>query len=172
MDFYSVLKARHSVRAFEDKEVSKSQIEKIIGSFMLAPSAGNLQALRVYYTKNPALKKDLAVGCLGQDSVENASVVFVFCADKQQAASRYAERGYDLYSVQDATIAAAYAQLSAAAEGLGSVWVGAFDPLEVSRIIDAEPHVVPVAVVPVGYPAEEPGMRERRAVTDIVKEVK
>lgn len=172
MDFYSVLKARHSVRAFEDKEISSSKIEKIIGSFMLAPSAGNLQAYKVYYTKNPALKKDLAQAALGQSSVEQASVVFVFCADKQQSASKYGERGYEIYSVQDATIAAAYAQLSAAAEGLGSVWIGAFDPLEVSRIFNAEPHMVPVAVIPVGYPAAEPGIRDRRAVTDIAKEVK
>jgi nitroreductase len=172
MDFYSVLKARHSVRAFEDKEVSEDKIEKIIGSFMLAPSAGNLQAYKVYYTKNPAVKKDLAIACMGQSPVEQASAVFVFCADKKQAESKYGERGYDFYSVQDATIATAYAQLSAAAEGLGAVWVGAFDPLEVSRLINAEPHVVPVSVLPVGYTAEEPGIRERRAVKDIVKEVK
>jgi len=172
MDFYSVLKARHSVRAFSDKEVSNSQIEKIIGSFMLAPSAGNLQAYRVYYTKNPDLKKELAAACMEQECVEQASVVFIFCADKEQGASKYGERGYDFYSLQDATIAAAYAQLSTAAEGLGSVWVGAFDPLEVSRLINAEPHIVPVAVLPVGHAAEEPGLRERRTVTDIVKEVK
>ena len=172
MDFYSVLKARHSVRAFEDKEVSESQIDKIVGSLMLAPSAGNLQAYKVYYTRNPAIKKELAVACMGQEYVEQASVVFVFCADKQQGASKYGERGYEFYSIQDATIAATYAQLSAAAEGLGAVWIGAFDPLEVSRLVNAESHVVPVAVLPVGYPAEEPKMRERRAVTDIAKEVK
>jgi len=172
MDFYSVLKARHSVRSFGEEEVSDSQIEKIIGSFMLAPSAGNLQAYKVYYTKNPALKKDLAAACMGQGSVEQASVVFVFFADKQQASSKYGERGYDFYSIQDATIAAAYAQLSAAAEGLGAVWIGAFDPLEVSRLVNAEPHIVPVAVLPVGHPAEEPSIRERRQVKEIVKEVK
>jgi len=172
MDFYSVLKARHSIRAFDEKEVSDSKIEKIIGSFMLAPSAGNLQAYKVYYTKNPAIKKDMAVACMGQEYVEQAPVVFVFCADKKQAESKYGERGYDFYSIQDATIATAYAQLSAAAEELGAVWIGAFDPLEVSRLVNAEPHIVPVAVLPVGYPAEEPKMRERRAVTEIIKEVK
>ena len=172
MEFYSVLKARHSVRTFEKKELSKEAVEKLIGSFLLSPSAGNLQSYKVYYTKNPALKKNLSGAALGQEFIAEAPVVFVFCADKQHAATKYAERGYELYSIQDATIAASYLQLAAAAEGLGSVWVGAFDPLEVSRLVNAEPYAVPVAIIPVGYPAEEPAMRERRHVTDIVKELK
>ncbi|MEM2908890.1 MAG: nitroreductase family protein [Candidatus Bilamarchaeaceae archaeon] len=172
MDFYSVVKQRRSVRAFLEQDIEKEKLDRVIGAFMLAPSAGNLQAYKVYIVKNPALKQELAEAALGQECISGAPLVLVFCADKKRSAMKYSERGFELYSVQDATIAAAYAQLAAAAEGLGSVWVGAFDPLEVSRLINADPYVVPVAIIPIGYPAEHPFMRERRSVKEIVKEIK
>jgi nitroreductase len=171
MDFFSVLKHRHSVRAFKEDEIEKEKVDRIIAAAMLAPSAGNLQAYLIFVVKNKEAKKKIASACYGQDFVAIAPLLLVFCADRERSYQKYEERGYELYSTQDATIAAAYAQLAAAAEGLGSVWVGAFDPLEVSRIMELEPHVVPVVLLPVGYAAEQPRMRERRPVNEIVKEI-
>ena len=172
MDFYSVLKQRHSVRAFEDKEVEKEKIEKILSAAILAPSAGNLQSYKIYLVENEQAKKEIAAACYDQEFVANTPLLLIFCADRERAYNKYEERGYELYSVQDATIAAAYAQLAATAEGLGSVWVGAFDPLEVSRILYLPPHFVPVAILPIGYPAEAPSARERRPFNEIVEVIK
>ncbi|NYZ77231.1 nitroreductase family protein [Candidatus Micrarchaeota archaeon] len=171
MEFYEVLKKRHSVRVFQDKEIEKEKMERITSAFFLAPSAGNLQAYKVYTIRSKEMKEELVIAALDQSFLADAPVVLVFCADQQRSAMKYSERGADLYSIQDATIAAAYAQLAAAAEGLSSVWVGAFDPLEVSRIVDAEPYTVPVAIIPIGYPAEMPQPRERRRIEDIVKSI-
>lgn len=171
MDFYDVIKRRHSIRLFEDKDVEKEKLVKILSAVSLAPSAGNLQAYQVYVVKTKKVKEELALACLGQESVENAPLVLVFCADQQQSAEKYGERGAQFYALQDATIAAAYSQLSAAAEGLGSVWIGAFDPLEVSRVLDADAYIVPVAVIPLGYPAELPQGRDRRSLDELVIEV-
>lgn len=171
MDFYSVLKKRHSIRAFEDKDIEKEKIENIISAAILAPSAGNLQSYKIFLVKNEQVKKEIAAACYDQEFVADAPVLLIFCADKERAYRKYEERGYALYSVQDATIAAAYAQLAATAEGLGSVWVGAFDPLEVSRILYLQPHFVPVAILPIGYPAERPTIRERRLFNEIVEVV-
>ena len=95
----------------------------------------------------------------------------VFCADQKEAESKYEQRGFELYSVQDATIACAYAQLAIAEEGLATVWVGGFDPLEVSRIIQAMPFEVPVAILPVGHAAEKPESTGRKPLKEIVKEI-
>lgn len=171
MDFYEVLKKRHSIRTFQDKGIEKEKLEKIIAAFSLAPSAGNLQAYKVYTVSKKDIREQLAEAALGQDFIAAAPIVLVFCADQQQSASKYGERGAEFYALQDATIAAAYAQLAAAAEGLGSVWVGAFDPFEVSRILDLESYSVPVAILPIGYPAEIPEGRNRKAITEIVREV-
>jgi nitroreductase len=171
MDFYDVLKRRHSVRAFQDRGVEEGKLKQIISAFTLSPSAGNLQAYIVYIVKEKRMKEELASAALDQSFIAEAPVVLVFCADQRRSEVRYGERGAQLYSIQDATIAAAYAQLAATAEGLGSVWVGAFDPLEVSRIVNAGPYTVPVALIPIGYPAEQPSRRERREIKEIVKEL-
>ncbi len=171
MDFYDVLKRRHSVRAFQDREIEEEKLKKITSAFALAPSAGNLQAYIVFIVKDKRMKEELASAALDQSFIAEAPIVLVFCADQKRSEIRYGERGFQLYSVQDATIAAAYAQLAATAEGLGSVWVGAFDPLEVSRIVNAGSYTVPVAIIPIGYPAEQPSLRERREIKEIVKEL-
>lgn len=171
MEFYDVIKKRHSVRAFENKDIEKEKLTKIISAVSLAPSAGNLQAYQVYIVRTKKVREELSLACLGQESVAEAPVVLVFCADQQQSASKYGERGAQFYSMQDATIAAAYSQLSASAEGLGSVWIGAFDPLEVSRVLNVDAYTVPVAVIPIGYPGELPKGRDRRDLNELIIEV-
>ena len=171
MDFYDVIKRRHSIRIFEDKEIEKEKIGKILSVISLAPSAGNLQAYKVFVVKTKKVREELSLACMAQESVENAPVVMVFCADQQESAAKYDERGAQFYALQDATIAAAYSQLAAAEEGLGSVWIGAFDPLEVSRVLNLDAYIVPVAVVPMGYPAELPKGRDRKNLDEIIIEV-
>ncbi|MFH1394308.1 MAG: nitroreductase family protein [Candidatus Micrarchaeota archaeon] len=171
MEFYETLDRRHSVRSFQGKEVENEKLGRILKAANCAPSAGNLQAYRIYAVSGGEKREELMMACMGQECVLQAPVLLIFVASQQESAAKYGERGAQLYSIQDATIAAAYAQLAAAAEGLGSVWVGAFDPLEVARLIDAESYEVPVAVLPIGYPAEESGPSDRKNLGDLVKEV-
>jgi nitroreductase len=72
--------------------------------------------------------------------------------------------------VQDTTIACTYAQLAATATGLGTCWVGAFDEDKVGEIVGAPAAWRPVAILPIGVPAEAAGVRERRALGDLVHE--
>ncbi|MBT5710155.1 nitroreductase, partial [Candidatus Poribacteria bacterium] len=95
-------------------------------------------------------------------------VVLVFLAHPLRSAPKYGSRGADLYSVQDATIACAYAQLAATDLGLSSCWIGAFAPEPVAEAVNAPKHLTPVAMLPLGYAAEEPGPTTRRGVRDIV----
>jgi len=130
-----------------------------------------LQAYKIYVVKTREAREGLVAATHYQDFVAQAPVVFVFCIDIRRAAAKYGERGETLYCIQDATIAAAYCQLAATAEGLSAVWVGAFDPLEVSRVVNAGPYQVPVCVLPVGYPNETPEITERRPLKELLKEV-
>jgi nitroreductase len=58
--------------------------------------------------------------------------------------------------------------LAATAQGLATVWVGAFDDDEVRRILGAPRGIRPVAILPVGYAAEKPEAPERRSLDDLV----
>jgi nitroreductase len=171
MDFYDVMDKRRSIRAFQEKPVDAKVLKKILDTVSLAPSAGNLQAYKITIVRKQELKEGLMSAAFDQDSIIHAPVVLVFSADEKRSETKYGERGLEFYSLQDATIAAAYCQLVAAAEGLGSVWVGGFDALEVSRLINAESYEVPVAIIPLGYPSETPGRRERRHLKELVREM-
>lgn len=169
MEFFEVVKKRHSTRAYKDKKVEEEKLQKILEAANSAPSAGNLQAYDVFLVRDKEKKKALARAALNQDFIAEAPVVLVFCANPERS-WRYGERGRTLYSIQDATIAAAYAQLAATALGLSTVWIGAFDENEVLEIL-GNPKVKPVAIIPIGYPAEEPEITSRRKLKDLVHEV-
>jgi nitroreductase len=169
MEFQDVIEKRHSVRSYENKEIEKEKLMHILEATNRAPSAGNLQSYRIHRVADQEKKEELMIASNEQEALLSAPVVLVFAANETEAASKYGERGAALFSVQDATIACAYAQLAAADIGLGSVWIGAFDPLEVSRICDLESFEVPVAILPIGYPAEEPRETSRKTLDEIVR---
>lgn len=172
MDFFAVLQERHSVRAFAERPVEPEKLQAVLEAANRAPSAGNLQAYEIYVVTRPAVLKALMRAAFEQKFVAQAPVVLVFCAHPARSASSYGERGATLYSLQDATIACAYAQLAATAVGLGSVWVGAFDEDAVRKALGIEKELVPVALLPIGYAAESPEITPRRALDDLVRYIR
>jgi len=170
MEFGKLIKNRHSTRAYNKHPISEEKLEKILEAAISAPSAGNLQAYKIYIIKDKVSKNKLAQAANEQKFISEASVVLVFCQDKLQSSKKYRERGEELYSLQDATIACAYAQLAAANLGLGNVWVGAFNEEEVRKIINVPISLRPIAVLPIGYPNEEPKIKPRRELKDLVLE--
>jgi len=171
MDFFEVLKRRRSIRKFKDQAISENKLELIYEAINSAPSAGNLQAYEVFVVRDRVKLKQLANSALGQEFIAEAPVAFVFCANPARSRWRYGMRGEKLYCLQDATIACAYAQLSATALGLGSVWVGAFNEDEVRKIIGVDKNLIPIAILPVGYPDETPEPTPRREIKDLIHEI-
>jgi nitroreductase len=171
MEFFKVLQERHSIRAFAERPVEPEKLRALLEAANRAPSAGNLQAYKIYVVTRSTTLKALMRAAFEQKFVGQAPVVLVFCADPRRSASSYGERGATLYSVQDATIACAYAQLAATALGLGSVWVGAFDEDAVRKALDISEELVPVALLPVGYPTESPQITSRRTLDELVQYV-
>jgi nitroreductase len=171
MDVFETIKVRRSVRSFAARPVEENLLQSIIEAAMLAPSAGNCQAYELYVARQWSHRRALARAAWGQDFLTSAPTALVFCAHPARSAKRYGDRGASLYALQDATIACAFAMLAAAALGLATVWVGAFDPEAVRRAVRAPESLLPVAVLPVGYPAESPEPTTRRPFADIVHEV-
>ena len=152
MEFFGLVKKRHSVRNFSSRPVESQKIEKILSVARTAPSAGNLKAYKIIVVDRVPLESELAQISSGMQFLTlPGPVVLVFCALPEVSAAEYEARGKNLYAVQDATIACAYAQLAAAELGLGACWVGAFDEQAVKSLLDLEQKIVPVALLPVGY---------------------
>ncbi len=171
VDFFEVVANRRSVRAFARREIEPDKLRQVLAAADAAPSAGNLQAYQIYAVRQPAKRRALAHLCLGQMFLAEAPVDLVFCAVPDRSAAKYRARGRDLYCLQDATIACAYAQLAATALGLGSVWVGAFEEGALRRELGLPPGEVPIAVLALGYAAETPEPTARRQLDDLAREV-
>lgn len=169
MEFFKLIKKRHSVRIFKKRMVEYEKLNKILEAARLAPSAGNLQAYKIAVVKETNKKEKLANAAYCQMFVKEAPVVLVFFSDPNSSGKKYGERGETLYCIQDATIAATYAQLAATDLGLGSVWVGAFDPEEVKKILNVKKYI-PIAMLPIGYPNEVPFKTERKKISEILIE--
>ena len=92
-----------------------------------------------------------------------------FLADQHRSETKYGTRGVALFSIQDATIAAAYTELAATALGSASCWVGAFDEEHVRTALGAPAHLRPVTLMPLGYAAESPIRRHRRSLGELVR---
>lgn len=169
MEFFEVIRHRRSVRAYQPTAVEAEKVRQILACAMAAPSAGNLQAYAIVVVTDAKTRRALARAALDQMFIAEAPVVLVFFQDPGRSAVKYGRRGAELYSLQDATIACAYAQLAATALGLASCWVGAFDEETVNRLLKAPPGLRPVALLAVGYPAEVPYPTGRRPLEEVVR---
>ncbi len=172
MEFFDVIKNRHSIRTFSDQPVEPEKLQQILEMANLAPSAGNLQAYEIYVVTDAKKRDGLSCAALAQEYVAVAPVALVFCTHPELTEGRYTERGTRLYTVQDATIACSFAMLAATSLGLGSVWVGTFDEKVVRLILSAPESQVPVVILAIGYAAEFPDQHPRRPLDQLAHWVK
>lgn len=157
MEFWQVLEERHSVRHFDlEVPVSSEDVERLLMAAIRAPSAGNRQPWHFYVVRDAEVRRALAAAAYGQSFVSQAPLVIVVCADAEQSAGRYGQRGRELYALQDTAAAAEHILLAAVALGLGSCWVGAFDEVQAARALNTPPRHRPVAILPIGKPAHAP----------------
>ncbi len=169
LNFFATVRRRHSIRHYQpDMAVGEAELTAILETAVAAPSAGDLQAYRIVVVRDPALRADLAVAAGDQAFIAEAPVCLVFCTDAARSAARFGPRGADLFALQDATIAAAYAQLATVATDLGSTWVGQFDEAKVNALLQLGPALRAVALLCIGYPAEEPALTTRRRLDEVV----
>jgi len=170
MDFWKVIHRRRSIRAYEsDRPVSEDAIRQLLGAAIRAPSAGNRQPWHFIVVRDGTVKAGLASAAYGQRFVAQAPVVIVVCADPGRSAARYGARGRELYCLQDTAAATENLLLAAVALGLGACWVGAFDERAAASALRLEPHLRPVALIPIGYPADRTSYStSRRDLRDVM----
>lgn len=168
-DFFETVRHRHSVRHFRDLPVEREKVHAILEMASAAPSAGDLQAYRIIVVSSEQGRRELSRLAGEQGFLAEAPLCLIFCADPLRSAGAYGERGRNLYALQDATIAATYAQLATVAAGLGSTWVGSFDEAALANHFQLEAGLRPVAILAVGYPAELPEPTPRRHLDEMVQ---
>ncbi len=168
MDVFEAIKSRRSVRAFKKQTISSDEITKLIDAARWAPSAGNIQPWKFVIVEDPKIKHELSAAASDQTFIEEAPVVIVVCADQAQSAKGYGSRGANLYCLQDTAAATQNVLLAAHAMGLATCWVGAFQEEEARKVLNTPSGLRPVAIIPVGHPAEKPPARSRKPLGEII----
>jgi len=168
-DFTALSKSRRSIRKFKEKDVTKEQLMKLIEAAQSAPSGGNCQPWHFYVVKNKDLLAEIKERACHQDWISTAPALIIVCVESKRSSGRYGERGRDLYSIQDTAAAIQNILLCAKSMGLGTCWCGAFDEEKCAEVLNLSKDLRPVAIIPVGYPAEESyPPQNRRPVEEIV----
>ena len=168
MDIFEAIRKRRSIRAFTPEDVSKEEIERLLDAARHAPSAGNIQPWEFIVIRDFKIKQKVSMAALDQAFIEDAPVVIVVCANEILSGRGYGSRGATLYCLQDTAAAIQNMLLTACALGLGACWVGAFHEEDVRKTLNIPVGVRPVAIIPVGHPAEKPEIRFKRTLSDFV----
>lgn len=156
-DALSVIHARKSVREYvADKQVSKEDLETIIKAGMAAPSARNIQPWHFVVVSDAEIMNNLAEQLPYAKMLTEASAAIIVCGDT--AAS-------PMFWMIDCSAATQNVLLAAEALGLGAVWTAAW-PAEdrmnaVKTTVDLPDHILPLCVIPMGYPANEEAPKDK-----------
>ena len=153
MEFYDALKARRSIRQFTSRPVSADEIMKLVDAAVSAPNACNMQSWHFYVVTDGSVKKRLAEENAIAAWATTAPVMFVVCTAAQKICERFGPVGEELFAIQDTAAAIENILLCAADMGLGGCFMGAFDKEKFRAAVGIKEEHKPVAVVPVGEPA-------------------
>ncbi len=145
MELYETIRSRRSTRSYEDKPIPREVLGRLLEAAREAPSAKNLMPWKLVVVTDPETRARLAEsGTYGKFLVQTP-VVLAACADAVLAPKWWAV---------DTAIALEHVALAAAAEGLGSCWVGSFDEELARRLLGVPDSHRVVALLALGYPKE------------------
>jgi FMN reductase (NADPH)/FMN reductase [NAD(P)H] len=177
---FEILMNRKSVRAFEDRAISKEIKSSIIQGAIRAPTAGNMMLYSIIEVSDQAIKETLVKTCDNQPFIARAPMVWVFLADYQRWYDYFIHSGVpklcehknlplrtpeegDLFlACCDALIAAQNAVIAAESFGLGSCYIGdIMENYETHKeLFDLPQYVFPICMLVFGYPTRQQKNRE------------
>lgn len=148
-DFLELARARWSVRSFSSRQIEPEKLDLILKAGQIAPTAVNYQPQKIYVLQSPeALSKIRTI----TKSTYNAPTVLLVCYDARLSWKSPFVEGYDCGEM-DASIVCTHMMLEAWDIGIGSCWVLLFDPALVKKAFNLPPYIVPVCLLPIGYPS-------------------
>lgn len=150
MDFLQLVKERYSVRKFSDRKVEKEKLDMILEAGRVAPTAVNYQPQRILVIdSNESL--EILKACTPYHF--HAPMALLVCYDRSVSWKRSFDQE-DMGAV-DASIVTTQMMLEASSLGLGTTWVGHFDPEILRTAFQIPDFLIPVALLPLGYPRED-----------------
>lgn len=165
MEFFDLIQKRYSVRSYRSDPVEEEKLQKILDAARMAPTAANRQPFQILVIHTAGKKVELG-RIYQREWFVQAPLLICACGVPRTSWVRSDNRRYldvDVAIVMDHLI------LAATALGLGTCWVAAFNAIAAREILNLPDEVEPLVFTPLGYPADEPGLKERKTLAELVR---
>ena len=165
MEFRELIRTRYSVRAYRSTPVTEEVLLQVLEAAQLAPTAANRQALQLVVVHTAGREAELK-RIYDRDWFAQAPVVLCACG---LPAENWVRRDAKNYNDVDVAIVMDHLILAAANLGLGTCWVGAFDPVAAREVLGLPLGVEPIVFTPLGYPADQLKPKKRKPISELVR---
>jgi len=149
MTVLEAIRKRYSCRAYQEKSIEPEKLDVILEAARLAPSAKNTQDWRFVVVTGKETKRQVAETTNRPQVFQKAGAIIAACSN-----SDYIMQCGQAIGPIDVAIALEHICLQATELGLGTCWIGSFDPKKVRRILGIPDDIVIVELMAVGYPAD------------------
>jgi nitroreductase len=166
MDFSELVIKRYSVRAYKSDPVEDEKLQQVLQAARLAPTAANRQPFQFVVIHTAGREAELK-RIYNRDWFVQPPLVICACGVPAQGWVR--KKDGKNYSEVDVAIAMDHLILAAANLGLGTCWIAAFDPTAACEVLHLPDDVEPIAFTPLGYMADKPGPKRRKALSELVR---
>jgi nitroreductase len=163
MAFSDLIRNRYSVRGYKPDPVEEEKLQQVLEAARLAPTAANRQRFQLIVIHTEGRQEELS-RIYGREWFVQPPIVI--CACRYPMGPEHNRRDYtdvDLGIVVDHLI------LAAAELGLGTCWIGAFDPAAAREVLGLPDEVEPVIFTPLGYPDDEGRPKTRKDLSELVR---
>jgi nitroreductase len=165
MSFSDLILQRYSVRAYRPNPVEEEKLQQVLEAARMAPTAANRQPFQVLVIHTRGREEELRRIYNPKWFVE-APMVLCVCALPAQA---WVRKDGKNYADVDAAIVMDHMTLAATELGLGTCWIGAFDPAAARQVLGLPDDVQPLIFTPLGYPADQPKPKARKPLAELVR---
>lgn len=166
-----VIMNRTSIRQFTGEPVSMEQLEILLRAGMAAPTAMNSQPWRFVVLTEKARIAELLGGGPRSGMFTDAGAVIIVCGQTTMMRKPFGQPDApavemdNIFWYEDCSAATENILLAAKALGLGAVWTAGYPATEriapLAAALGLPENVVPLSIIPVGIPAEDPAPKDK-----------
>jgi nitroreductase len=165
MEYFDLINKRYSVRAYKSDPIDDTKLHAVLEAARMAPTADNRQPFQLIVVHTVGREAELQ-RIYRREWFTQAPIIICACGVPRLSWVRRDQRRYldvDVAIVMDHLI------LAATNLGLGTCWIAAFNSAAAREVLGLPEEVEPLIFTPLGYPADQPGSKERKPLTELIR---
>ena len=174
MEFNELIEVRRSVRKYVPSEISKDEMEAVVGEALNAPSWKNTEVTRYYAAVSAGAKDRLwkeALPSFNVTSTANAAALVAVTFKKGESGymgTAPANELGEMWGAYDCGLASAYFVLAAKNHGWDSLILGIRDAAKIKALMGIPEDEVVTSVIALGKSAQSAAKPPRKPVGEVL----